>query len=143
MHKINTQDSKERKFEEKVREKRSTVLIFTQLHLHFCFNQHQNLKVEFKRNIFIFFFHLKIFSSLLCSTLSSSSLSSRHKSSHRRCSVKKAVLKKIALFTGKHLQENTFHLQCFDFMSNTVWKICIILIITLSVKITIKICLLG
>ena len=37
----------------------------------------------------------------------------------------------------------TFHLQYFDFMSNTVCIICIILIITLSVKIKIEICLLG
>ena len=59
------------------------------------------------------------------------------------CSIEKAVLKKFALFSGKHLQENTFHLRCFDFMSNTVCIICIILIITLSVKIKIKICLLG
>ena len=37
----------------------------------------------------------------------------------------------------------TFHLYCFDFMPNTVCIICIILIIMLSVKIKIKICLLG
>ena len=48
-HKMNTQESKERKFEEKVREKGSTVLIFTRLHLHFCFNYHQNLQVELKQ----------------------------------------------------------------------------------------------
>ena len=37
----------------------------------------------------------------------------------------------------------TFHLSCFDFMSNAVRIICLILIITLSVKIKTKICLLG
>ena len=46
--KVNTQESKERKFEEKVREKGCAVLIFIWLHLHFCFNYHQNLQVEIK-----------------------------------------------------------------------------------------------
>ena len=36
-----------------------------------------------------------------------------------------------------------FYLQWFDFMSNTVCIICILLIITLSVKIKIEISLLG
>ena len=36
----------------------------------------------------------------------------------------------------------TFHLQCFDFMSNTVRIINIILTIMLSVKMKMKICLL-
>ena len=35
----------------------------------------------------------------------------------------------------------TVHLQCFDFMANTVCIICIILIKMLSVKFRIKICL--
>ena len=35
----------------------------------------------------------------------------------------------------------TVHLQCFDFMTNTVCIICIILIKMLSVKFRIKICL--
>ena len=37
----------------------------------------------------------------------------------------------------------TFYLQYFDFMSNTVCVICIVLIITLSGKVKTKICLLG
>ena len=78
------------------------ISIFLVDYLPFCFNQHQNLQVEIKWNVFIFFFHLKNFSSLLCSTLSSSSLSSRHESSHRSCSIEKAVLK-----NSQHSQENT------------------------------------
>ena len=54
--KLNTQEWKERKSEEKV-------LIFTQLYFYFCFNSHQNLQVEVKWNIFIFLTHLKNFSS--------------------------------------------------------------------------------
>ena len=138
------------------------------------------MQVEFEWNVFIFFFHLKIFSSLLI------------KSNHQRCSIEKAVLKKSKTFTGKHLhlsqflikfqvwrpatllkresntdvflwimgilkntyfEENlrtmtsvdnfkTFHLQCFDFMTNTVCIISIMLIIMLSVKFKVKICLL-
>ena len=57
------------------------------------------------------------------------------------------------IFTNTYFEEHlwtvasadsvaTFHLQCFDFISNIVW-IRIILIITVSVEIKIKICLLG
>ena len=59
---MNTQESKERKFEGKVREKGGVVLMFIQLYLHFCYNQHQNQQVEVKSNVLIFFFHLKMFS---------------------------------------------------------------------------------
>ena len=44
--KLNTQEWKERKSEEKV-------LIFTQLYFYFCFNSHQNLQVEVNE-IFLF-----------------------------------------------------------------------------------------
>ena len=54
------------------------------------------------------------------------------------CSIEKAVLKNIALSTEKHLQENAFHFQCFDFMSNTVCIICMRLIITLLIIIILK-----
>ena len=52
---MNSQESKERKFEEKLREKGWAVLMFTYLYLNFCFNYHQNLHVEFKWNVYIFF----------------------------------------------------------------------------------------
>ena len=76
---MNAHESKEKEFEETVREKGLAVIIFTKL------------QVEFKWNVFIFFFHLKIFSSLLM------------KSSHQRCSIEKAVLKKFTTFAGKNL----------------------------------------
>ena len=57
--------------------------------------------VVFALHVFIFFFHLKHFSLLLCFKLSSFSLSSRHKSHHQRWSRENTVLIKCAKFTGK------------------------------------------
>ena len=102
LQKMNTQGSQERKFEEKVRKKGEQFYNIYEVDLHFCFNQHQNLLVKVKLNVFIFFFRLKSFSSRLCSTHSSPSFSSRHKSNHWRCSIEKAVLK-----NSQHSLENT------------------------------------
>ena len=115
---------------------------------------------------FHFLLSFENFFSLFCSTLSIYSLSSRHKSSPQGCAIEKAVLKHFVILTRRHLCQNLceyckilkstnfeehlrtaatadsftmFYLQCFDFMSNTVCIICIMLVITLYVKVNIKI----
>ena len=92
------------------------------MYLHFYFNKHQNLQVEVKWKVFIFFFHLKIFTLLLCSTLSSHYLSSRHKSSHRKCSIEKAAFKKFTTFTGKHLCWSLFLIKLRVWRPATLFK---------------------
>ena len=74
------------------------------------------MQVEIKLNVFLFFFHLKNFRSLLCSTLFSFSLSSRHKSTHQRCSIVKTVLKNL-----QHSQGNTL---CWSYfiIKFQVWR---------------------
>ena len=85
---MNTQELKERKFEEKIREKRRVS--------------------SFSIYIVVFTFSLKVAPKLLSLSsfiwkLSSSSLLNRHKNSHRRCYIKKDFLKNCAIVTGRHL----------------------------------------